>query len=243
MKKVLGFLLATSVALGSFSALAADESTFKDISDAKYAWAKPYIEEMAKGGYIAGYEDNTYRPDNMVTKLETIVLFSRAMGAKKSTNADAVELALDKYSKVILRFITAREPGSIFKESSLYSFSPISLSDSTEDIRLIRILVFSVYSTVPEVKTRLRILCVFSLSKRYICSISLDVKPLCDSRILISGFCITYFLSVSIFFIFAPRIYKYILTHPHVFCNTLHFNFYLYLHREILALFLVFDLT
>ncbi len=101
MKKVLGFLLATSVALGSFSALAAGESTFKDISDAKYAWAKPYIEEMAKGGYIAGYEDNTYRPDNMVTKLETIVLFSRAMGAKKSTNADAVEFALDKYSEVI----------------------------------------------------------------------------------------------------------------------------------------------
>ncbi len=101
MKKFFGFLLATSVALSSFSALAAGESAFKDISDAKYAWAKPYIEEMAKGGYIAGYEDNTYRPDNMVTKLETIVLFSRAMGAKKSTNADAVELALDKYSKVI----------------------------------------------------------------------------------------------------------------------------------------------
>lgn len=101
MKKFLGLLLATSVALGSFSAFAAGEATFKDISDAKYSWAKPYIEEMAKGGYIAGYEDNTYRPDNMVTKLETIVLFSRAMGAKKSTNADAVELALDKYSEVI----------------------------------------------------------------------------------------------------------------------------------------------
>ena len=101
MKKFLGFLLATSVAMSSFSALAAGEAAFTDISDAKYSWAKPYIEEMAKGGYIAGYEDNTYRPDNMVTKLETIVLFSRAMGAKKSTNADAVELALDKYSKVI----------------------------------------------------------------------------------------------------------------------------------------------
>ena len=101
MKKFLGFLLATSVAFGSVSAFAAGETTFTDISDAKYSWAKPYIEEMAKGGYIAGYEDNTYRPDNMVTKLETIVLFSRAMGAKKSTNADAVELALDKYADII----------------------------------------------------------------------------------------------------------------------------------------------
>ena len=101
MKKFLGLLLATSVLMSSFSAFAAGEAAFTDISDAKYSWAKPYIEEMAKGGYIAGYEDNTYRPDNMVTKLETIVLFSRAMGAKKSTNADAVELALDKYSRVI----------------------------------------------------------------------------------------------------------------------------------------------
>ncbi|MBR3791270.1 MAG: S-layer homology domain-containing protein [Clostridia bacterium] len=102
MKKMLGLLLATSIAFSSMGAFAAEnDASFKDISDKKYDWARPYIVEMAKGGYIAGYEDNTYRPDNMVTKLETIVLFSRAMGAKKDDNAEIIEIALDKYSDII----------------------------------------------------------------------------------------------------------------------------------------------
>lgn len=102
MKKILGLLLATSIAFATAPVFAANESaTFTDISDAKYAWAKPYIEEMARSGYIAGYEDNTYRPDNKVTKLETIVLFSRAMGSKLSPNAEVVDVALEEYSDVI----------------------------------------------------------------------------------------------------------------------------------------------
>ncbi len=102
MKKMLGLLLATSIAFSSIGAFAAEnDASFTDISEKKYDWARPYIVEMAKGGYIAGYEDNTYRPDNMVTKLETIVLFSRAMGAKKDDNAEIVEIALDKYSDII----------------------------------------------------------------------------------------------------------------------------------------------
>ena len=36
---------------------------------------------MAEQGYINGYEDGTYRPDNEVTRLETILLFARAMGS------------------------------------------------------------------------------------------------------------------------------------------------------------------
>lgn len=102
MKKLLGLLLAASLTCASLPAFAAgDTPVFKDISDAKYAWAKPYIEEMARNNYIAGYDDNTYRPDNMVTKLETIVLFARAMGSKLQANSEIVEKALDMYSDVI----------------------------------------------------------------------------------------------------------------------------------------------
>ena len=102
MKKLLGLMLAASMVVGSVSVFAEkDEATFTDISDAKYAWAKPYIEEMARSGYIAGYEDNTYRPDNNITKLETIVLFSRAMGAKLPSNEEVVSVALKEYADVI----------------------------------------------------------------------------------------------------------------------------------------------
>ena len=102
MKKLLGLMLAASMVVGSVSVFAEKvEATFTDISDAKYAWAKPYIEEMARSGYIAGYEDNTYRPDNNITKLETIVLFSRAMGAKLPSNEEVVSVALKEYADVI----------------------------------------------------------------------------------------------------------------------------------------------
>ena len=84
---------------GTLSASAAE--VFSDISDAKYAWAKDYIVEMAQEGYIAGYEDNTYRPDNKVTRLETIVLFSRAMGANRQENVDVLEIAVDKYGDTV----------------------------------------------------------------------------------------------------------------------------------------------
>ena len=104
MKKILGMLLATSMltasCLGSV-AFAAPNGGFTDISDEKYAWAKPYIEEMATEGYINGYEDNTYRPDNNVSRLETIVLFARAMGALKDENAATLELAKEIYGDMV----------------------------------------------------------------------------------------------------------------------------------------------
>jgi len=96
MKKILSLLMAASMAVScGVQAFAAEK--FTDISDDKYAWAKEYIVDMAEQGYINGYEDNTYRPDNKVTRLETILLFARAMGATNSANADFLALATDKY--------------------------------------------------------------------------------------------------------------------------------------------------
>ena len=123
MKKLLGLLLATSVACTSLAVFAEKEAaSFTDISDAKYAWAKPYIEEMARSGYIAGYEDNTYRPDNQVTKLETIVLFSRAMGSKLSQNQEIVDSALSTYS-VAFAFFKGSVTESEINPLITYEFS------------------------------------------------------------------------------------------------------------------------
>lgn len=107
MKKILSLLMAASMAVScGVQAFAAEK--FTDISDDKYAWAKEYIVDMAQQGYINGYEDNTYRPDNKVTRLETILLFARAMGATNDENADFLELAKDKY------FDTVKKTGISF---------------------------------------------------------------------------------------------------------------------------------
>ena len=102
MKKILSVLTAAAItASGGTGAFAKNTVAFTDISAAKYSWARDYIVDMAEQGYINGYEDNTYKPDNKVTRLETILLFARAMGANKDENADFVAQARKDYDSVI----------------------------------------------------------------------------------------------------------------------------------------------
>lgn len=101
MKKIMGILLSASIAATSAVPVFAAGVKFSDIYEDRYSWAVDYIERMAEENYIAGYEDNTFRPDNKVTRLETIVLFARAMGSNRAENKEAVETAVKKYQDKI----------------------------------------------------------------------------------------------------------------------------------------------
>ena len=78
-------------------------------------WAKQYIEKVFNAGWINGYSDKTFRPDNSITRAEFMVIMNRALGretnledAKKYENyfndvnsahwafADVIEAAVDK---------------------------------------------------------------------------------------------------------------------------------------------------
>lgn len=71
--------------------------SFTDISAAQYSWAADYIQEMYEEGYVTGYEDNTYRPDNEVTRQECLSLFARAMGSGDEANKEILEMAHEEY--------------------------------------------------------------------------------------------------------------------------------------------------
>ncbi len=77
------------------------EYTFSDIAEPQYDWCAPQIEEMSAAGYINGYEDGTYRPDNQVTKLECIALFARAMGSNDENNDEVMELAHAQFDSAL----------------------------------------------------------------------------------------------------------------------------------------------
>lgn len=77
------------------SALAANYS-FSDISASDYDWCAPHIQKMYEAGYISGYEDGSYRPENEVTKLEGISLFARIMGSREKANEILLEYAHEK---------------------------------------------------------------------------------------------------------------------------------------------------
>ncbi|RJG25316.1 S-layer homology domain-containing protein [Paenibacillus thiaminolyticus] len=88
MKKIAFVLtIAASLVLGS-SAVNAQTSTFKDVSDTKHPWAIKAIDFMNKNGVITGYDDGTFKPDKGVTKAEFVSMFSRLFD-KYVTNEDS----------------------------------------------------------------------------------------------------------------------------------------------------------
>lgn len=86
-------LMAVMPALSAFA-----DTEFYDITAPQYEWCAEQIEDMAKKGYINGYGDGTFRPDNTVTKLESIALFSRVFGASDEENDEITELAKKEYN-------------------------------------------------------------------------------------------------------------------------------------------------
>ena len=64
-KRILPMVMAIACLCTASTAFAAYK--FNDISGEQYGWCAPQIEAMSDAGYINGYEDGTYRPDNEVT--------------------------------------------------------------------------------------------------------------------------------------------------------------------------------
>ena len=73
MKKINRIVL-LSVVLSMLFSMTANALTFSDIGS---HWAKSYIERVEKNGVVTGYEDGTFKPDNNVTVLESLVMMSR----------------------------------------------------------------------------------------------------------------------------------------------------------------------
>ncbi len=69
-----------------FSYTVTDE--FKDIDG---HWAENYVNEAAAYGWIAGYEDNTFRPDNRITRAEAMTLINRVLKRNPENTNDLLE--------------------------------------------------------------------------------------------------------------------------------------------------------
>lgn len=103
MKKLLSILLTAAMTVSAATLVSAEEP-FSDILDPNYSWAYPSIISMADEGYITGYLDGTFRPDNEVTRLEVLALFARALGAKDPVNEPLVNMAVSEYENIISQY-------------------------------------------------------------------------------------------------------------------------------------------
>lgn len=71
---ILNKIIFLSIVLCLLFTMTANAATFRDISG---HWAKSYIESVEKKGLVSGYEDGTFKPNNNVNVLESLVMMSR----------------------------------------------------------------------------------------------------------------------------------------------------------------------
>ena len=60
-----------------------EEDQFTDISG---HWASKYINSAAKKGWVKGYSDGTFKPDQPITRAEFVTLVNNVLGRKVKTD-------------------------------------------------------------------------------------------------------------------------------------------------------------
>lgn len=82
----------------------ASAKTFSDVSETSHGWAYEAIQNMADIGVINGYSDGTFKPNNVVTKLESLLLTARILGVGSEENAELLNAAVRKYGETVDEF-------------------------------------------------------------------------------------------------------------------------------------------
>ncbi len=72
--------------LHPFSAAASSSSSFTDEASIG-AWAQASVAQAAEGGIVKGYSDGSFRPSNLISRLELAVMIARAGGASASDSS------------------------------------------------------------------------------------------------------------------------------------------------------------
>lgn len=98
-KKVLSALLVGTMILGSSSALA--------YNDTDGHWAENDIKALSELGVVKGYEDDSFKPDNYITREEAMQIISNYIGEIK-TDVEAPEDAKDRWSTEAIQNLISR---------------------------------------------------------------------------------------------------------------------------------------
>lgn len=75
--------------------------SFDDVTAESHSWAVEAIESMADLGIITGYTDGTFKPDNVVTKLESLLLAARILGVNAPENEALLDAAIEAYGEKV----------------------------------------------------------------------------------------------------------------------------------------------
>ncbi len=79
----------------------ASAKSFADVTEESHSWAVKEIEKMADEGIITGYTDGTFKPDNVVTKLESLLLTARILGVNSPENEAVLNASVEAFSEIV----------------------------------------------------------------------------------------------------------------------------------------------
>lgn len=82
-KKIISILFTGIIASGSSLVVA---NANPKVTDIKGHWAEMQITEFIEKGYVKGYPDGTFKPDDSITRSEFVVIFNNVFGLKKGSN-------------------------------------------------------------------------------------------------------------------------------------------------------------
>lgn len=67
------------------------------LTDIKGHWAEGFINDFVSKGYIGGYDDNTFRPNNSITRAEFVKIVNRTFGFTEKATEGFKDVASNKW--------------------------------------------------------------------------------------------------------------------------------------------------
>jgi len=127
--KRLAILIVLSIFTGMVLPAGAQAAT--TYSDTKTHWAKDYIATVANAGYVSGYENGTFKPDNAVTRAEFASVLIRCLGYEPTNGSSSFSDMKSHWAKgyvdkaVALGIIVPEDYGSNFNPNTALKRSEI----------------------------------------------------------------------------------------------------------------------
>ena len=78
----------------------AGAAVFPDIEE-RHSWAEEAIDDMVSRSILKGFPDGNFKPDNGITKLDSLIIAARIAGVDLPENKDFAEAANKQYQKAL----------------------------------------------------------------------------------------------------------------------------------------------
>ncbi|WP_051287061.1 polysaccharide lyase family 8 super-sandwich domain-containing protein [Paenibacillus taiwanensis] len=101
------------------------------------AWAQPFIQALAKAGYISGYEDGTFRANKQMTRSELVVLIVRARGLEVHPKVTLTFGDADQIPAWAKPYVAAAVEAGLIQGNGDGKFKPNAATTRAEAITLI----------------------------------------------------------------------------------------------------------